>query len=138
MEPKEYLNQIRYIDKDIQSRIQEKSQLRSSIELKTTSFNDNKVQETQAGRFDDKYAKYIEVSETINAKIDELINLKMRVSNEIDQLDKSEHRILLRMRYINLQSFEEIAVGMSYNIRHIHRIHGDALSEFGKAVTVRH
>ena len=138
MEVKEYLNQIRYIDRDIQSRLEEKRALRSAIEIKTTSYNDSKVQESGAGRFDDRYAKYIEVSEVINQKIDGLINLKMRISNEIDLIGKSEHRILLRMRYINLKSFEEIAVGMNYNIRHIHRIHGDALSEFGKAVTVRH
>lgn len=132
MEPKEYLNQIRYIDKDIASRIEEKNKLKSSVEIKTTSFNDNKVQETTSGRYDDKYTKYIEISESINQKIDELFDLKMKVSNEIDAIDKSEQRIVLRMRYINLRPFEEIAVYLSYDIRQIHRIHGAALVEFGK------
>lgn len=129
---KEYLSQIRYIDRDIQSRVEEKQALRSAIEIKTTSYNNDKVQESGVGRFDDSYSKYIEVSEAVNKKIDELIQLKLRVSNEIDLIDKSEYRILLRMRYINLKSFEEIAVFMSYDIRQIHRLHGNALQNFEK------
>lgn len=129
-EVKDYLNQIRYINQEINSRVQERYMLRESIMIKSPSFNDNKVQESGTMHFDDKYMKYIEASEFINKKVDELVDLKMKVSNEIDQLDKPEHRILLRLRYINLNKFEEIAVEMNYDIRQIHRMHGSALQEF--------
>src|SRR5690625_7581780 len=81
--------------------------------------------------------KFIEVAEEINDKIDNLVDLKLSVSNEIDRLDKSEHRILLRLRYINLQSFESIAVSMGYDIRQVHRLHGNALQAFSERVTKR-
>lgn len=129
-DPKEYLNQIRYTNQEIQSRVEERNELRQAVMIKTSSFQTDKVQESGTSNFDDKYMKFIEVSEDINEQVDELFNLRLRVSNEIDRLEKPEHRILLRMRYINLKTFEEIAVSMCYDIRQIHRLHGNALQEF--------
>lgn len=138
MDVKEYLNQIKYTNQEIQSRIDEKNQLRSAVSLKTSSFQTDKVQETGTLHFDDKYMKYIEVADEINEKIDELVDLKLSISNEIDRLDKSEHRILLRLRYINLRPFENIAVAMQYDIRQVHRIHGNALKAFSERVAKCH
>ena len=137
-DPKEYLNKIRYTNQEIQSRIDEKNQLRSAVSLKTSSFQSDKVQESGTLNYDDKYMKFIEVAEEINDKIDNLVDLKLSVSNEIDRLDKSEHRILLRLRYINLRSFESIAVAMGYDIRQVHRLHGNALQAFSERVTKCH
>ena len=133
-DPKEYLNQIRYTNQEIQSRVEERNELRQAVMIKTSSFQTDKVQESGTTNFDDKYMKFIEVSEDINEQVDELFNLRLRVSNEIDRLEKPEHRILLRMRYINLKTFEEIAVKMNYDIRQVTRLHGNALQEFEKDV----
>ena len=137
-ETKKYLSQIRFTNQEIKSRVEERDQLKQSVIIKTSSFKTDKVQESGTQHYDDKYMKFIEVSEEINRKIDELFNLRMKISNEIDQLDKAEHRILLRMRYINLLSYENIAVKMGYDIRHVHRLHGKALQEFDKRVTKCH
>ena len=131
-DPKEYLNQIRYTNQEIQSRVEERNELRQAVMIKTSSFQTDKVQESGTSNFDDKYMKFIEVSEDINKQVDKLFNLRLRVSNEIDRLEKPEHRILLRMRYINLKTFEEIAVKMNYDIRQVTRLHGNALQEFEK------
>ena len=138
MDPKEYLNQIRYTNQEIQSRVEERNELRRAVMIKTSSFQTDKVQESGTSNFDDKYMKFIEVSEDINEQVDELFNLRLRVSNEIDRLEKPEHRILLRMRYINLKTFEEIAVSMRYDIRQVHRLHGNALQAFSERVTKCH
>lgn len=138
MEVKEYLNQIRYIDSEIQAHLEERRKLRQAIELKTTSYNDVKVQENNASSYDERYIKYVDMADLINEKIDTLIDLKMKVSSEIDKLDKAEHRLLLRQRYINQKSFEEIAVQMCYDIRQIHRIHGNALQNMSLNVMECH
>ena len=138
MDIKEYLNQIRYVDNEIQAHLEERSRLRQAIELKTTSYNDNKVQETNSSTYDDRYVKYVDMADIINEKIDTLIDLKMKVSSEIDRLDKAEHRLLLRQRYINQKSFEQIAVQMGYEIRQIHRIHGNALQNMSLNVVECH
>ena len=121
-DPKEYLNQIRYTNQEIQSRVEERNELRQAVMIKTSSFQTDKVQESGTTNFDDKYMKFIEVSEDINEQVDKIFDLRLRVSNEIDRLEKPEHRIILRMRYINLKTFEEIAVSMCYDIRQIHKI----------------
>ena len=135
---KEYLNQIRYTNQEIQSRINERNELRSAVALKTSSFQTDKVQEAGALHFDDKYMKFIEAADEINDKIDELIGLKLKVGNEIDRLKKPEERMVLRLRYINLDTFEEIAVALQYDIRQIHRIHGNALQSFSECVSKCH
>ena len=133
-DPKEYLNQIRYTNQEIQSRVEERNELRQAVMIKTSSFQTDKVQESGTSNFDDKYMKFIEVSEDINEQVDKIFDLRLRVSNEIDRLEKPEHRIILRMRYINLKTFEEIAVKMNYDIRQVTRLHGNALQEFEKNV----
>lgn len=127
---KEYLNQIRFINQEIQSRVDERNELKEAITIKSPNIKADKVQESGNLNYDDKYMKFIEASEVINEKIDEMINLKMHISNEIDKLDKPEHRLILRLRYINLKTYEEISVAMCYDIRQIHRMHGSALQEF--------
>lgn len=138
IDSKKYLSEIKYIHEDIQSRIEEKNLLRQSVELKTTNYNSDKVQESGSGRFDDRYMKFLEVSDEINKKIDALIDLKVQVSNDIDRLANHEHRLILRLRYINLNSFENISVKMNYDIRHVHRLHGNALSAFSDDVMKCH
>src|SRR5699024_4529010 len=102
------------------------------------SFQSDKVEESGTLNYGDKYMKFVEVAEEINDKIDNLVDLKLSVSNEIDRLDKSAHRILLRVRYINLQAFERVAVSMGYDIRQPHRLHGNALQAFSERVTKCH
>ena len=114
--------------------MEERNELRQAVMIKTSSFQTDKVQESGTSNFDDKYMKFIEVSEDINEQVDKIFDLRLRVSNEIDRLEKPEHRIILRMRYINLKTFEEIAVKMNYDIRQVTRLHGNALQEFEKDV----
>lgn len=43
-------------------------------------------------------------------------------------------RAVLEHRYLRMQSWEQIAVDMSYSWRHLHRLHGMALSEARKVL----
>src|SRR5699024_12541169 len=97
-DPKEYLKQIRYTNQEIQSRVEERNELRQAVMIKTSSFQTDKVQESGTPNFDDKYMKFIEVSEDINEKVDKIIDLRLRDSNEMDRLEQTENRILLRVR----------------------------------------
>jgi len=128
--PKDYLSKIKHIDSDIRSRQSELDQLRQTIALKTSTIKAEVIQETRQGAFDERYMKLIEQAEEINVKIDELVDEKIKVSNSIDLLDDRVSRIILREKYINLKSFEEIAKVLGYEPRHITRLHGTALVQF--------
>ena len=69
------ISEDKYLNQEIQSYTEQRNALRSAIEIKTSSFNENKVQETNK-RFDDKYMKFVEISEQLNDKIDEELSKK--------------------------------------------------------------
>ena len=71
-----------------------------------------------------------EISETINNKIDELVELKQDISRRIDKLDDRVYVIILRERYINMLEFHQIANRLNQSERHITRMHGQALVDF--------
>ena len=130
MNPKEYLNQIRHIDMDITSRQEEAVRLRSAITIKTSTLKESVIQESHGGSYDDKYMMLIGKSEEINEKVDELVDTKIKVSNEIDMIDDRLYRIILREKYLNLKTFEQIAELTKYDVRYIHKLHGKALNQF--------
>lgn len=129
---KKYLSEIRFIDKDIRSRQSELDKLRQSVAINTSSLTDDKVQESHHGNFDDRYMKLLEVTREINKKIDNLVDVKVRVSNEIDLIDGRVSRLILRERYLNFRTFKEIADILGYELRYTHKLHGIALLEFKK------
>lgn len=135
--PKEYLSGIKYIDEDIKSRQEEVCRLRQAVTIKTSSIKLEVVQETRRGAFDERYIEMIGKAEDINRKIDELVDTKVRVSNEIDLMDDRVSRIILREKYVNLKTYEEIAEIMGYDLRHLYKLHGRALESF-KSAMLRH
>ena len=133
-DPKKYLSHIRHIDSDIRSRQSELDQLRQTIALKTSTIKQEVIQETRQGAFDERYMKLIEQAEEINVKIDELVDEKVKVSNQIDLLDDRVSRIILREKYINLKTFEEITKILNYELRWTHKLHGKALEDFNQCI----
>lgn len=131
--PKDYLSHIKHIDSDIRSRQSELDRLRQTIALKTSTIKAEVIQETRQGAFDERYMKLIEQAEEINVKIDELVDEKVKVSNEIDLMEDRVSRIILREKYINLKTFEEIAELLGYELSWTTRLHGKALKDFKQA-----
>ena len=66
--------------------------------------------------------------------IDEFVDLKDKIINEIHQLKDYRHIDVLYQRYVQYHSFELIAVNMGYTIRRVYQLHGDALQEFQKVL----
>lgn len=124
---KQYLNQVRYSNQDINSRQKELDDLRRNIPS-ASNWKTDPVQETHTnGSFVDKLVK---LDDEISNKIDRLIEAKRTISNQIDQLEVKEHHIVLRERYLNQRSYEYIADVMYTSDRNVKRIHGRALEEF--------
>jgi len=133
-DPKKYLNQIRHIDSDIRSRQEEISRLRNAITMKTSTIRVDTVQESHAGSYDDKYLKLLERDEELNDKVDKLVDTKIHISNVIDLMDDRAYRIILREKYLNLKTFEQLAALLHYDISWIHHLHGKALKQFKESM----
>lgn len=134
---KDYLSQIKYIDEDIRSRQEEIERLKSSLLIKTSTIKEDVVQESRAGHYDDKYIKLLEEMEKMNKRIDELVDLKVEVTNRIDLIEDRRYRIILREYYLNMRTFESIAGVMHYNSRHVQRLHEEALEAMEDVIECR-
>jgi len=42
-------------------------------------------------------------------------------------VDNTEHQTLLELRYLCFKTWEQIAVDMGYNVRHVYRLHDEAI-----------
>lgn len=74
-------------------------------------------------------AKIADLQAEINREIDRLVDLRREIEAAIRTVPDDTMRDLLRYRYIDAMTFEEVAVRMHYNYRWITRLHGRALSE---------
>lgn len=72
-------------------------------------------------------AQILQLEEVIKADTKRLQDELMTVRFMINSLDDFQERVILNYRYINGKTFEAIAEKLSYEVRQVYRIHGDAL-----------
>lgn len=59
--------------------------------------------------------------------IDALNHTEAEIFHAIQQVQDGRYRELLLNRYLRMMTWEQIAVEMNYDIRHVWRLHGEAL-----------
>jgi hypothetical protein len=80
-------------------------------------------------RMEDFITKAMDLESEINADLKQLIDIKREVVTIIKCVERTELQTILEMRYLCFETWEEIAVALHYDLRHIHRLHGRALEE---------
>ena len=130
MRAKEYLNQIRFLDKEIQSLLEQVSKLRSSLERCTTRITDEPRKTNTGDSLPDTVSKIIELENKIDGLADKQIDLKGHIISKISCMESSLYRTILIHRYINFKKWEEIARTLHYSRAQINRLHAVALKEF--------
>ena len=118
MGAKERLERIRDLDRKIDSKLKERERLVRYIDY--TGLEEGLVNRLR--RYDDE----------VNDFIDEMLNLEIAVVGEIEQLDNFNLQMVLRERYIHNKKWEEIEEEHHYDVRHLHRLHKQALKEMDK------
>ena len=130
MTAKEYLQQARFLDQRIDSKIAQVASL-NELATKCTSTltgmprNPNRGTSTMA----DAVAKIVDLQAEINRDIARLVDLKREMVAVIKAVVHIEHQTLLEKRYLCYQTWEQIAVDMCYNVRHLYRVHEEALEK---------
>ena len=72
--------------------------------------------------------RHIELQDKYNAKLEELYAEQLAIEQAIETLDVVK-RQLLRYRYIDGLTWEEVCIRMNYSWKQVHRLHGAALQE---------
>ena len=74
-------------------------------------------------------AELVGLQESYKNKLHRLNAALAEVEDMVDSLDDPVERRLLRCRYIDDLTWEEVCVEMNYSWRQTHRIHGNALDK---------
>lgn len=76
--------------------------------------------------------KIIALEDDINARIDELVDLKGDALNRISNVSDKDQQNILIARYVSGEKWERIAVDLNFSIAQVYRIHGAALLDFAE------
>ena len=133
MTAKEYLNQARHLDALINCRLREIDYWKdlssgvSGMRFDGMSHNPNRPTDAPFVRC---LEKIDEIQRSVEEKVAYLISLRDEINARIDMLDNHEEQVLLRYRYIDGFTWEEIESMMNVSERTAFRIHGNALAHF--------
>lgn len=75
-------------------------------------------------------AKIDELFRELKTQMEKRIDLRLQISRKIEEMPDETESLLLRYKYIQGLSFEEISVKLGYTYRHTTRLHGKALLNF--------
>ena len=139
MNAKEYLKQAFYLDKRINSKLEQVESLNALATKATSTLSDMpKSPNRGSSKLEDTIVKIVDLQEEINRDIDKLVDLKAEMVGTIKQIQNKELQVILEKRYLCFETWEKIAVDMNYEIRHIHRLHNLGLKETSKLIKSCH
>lgn len=128
MTAKEYLNQAYRLDQRIRSKqeqIASLNDLSTSCSSSMTGMPHNPNHGTS--RMADAVCKIVDLQESIAADMKELVELKAEIIATIKAVECIEYQLILEKRYISGKSWPEIAVDLGYKMRHLYKLHDEAL-----------
>ena len=133
MKTKDYLSQVSRLNKMINNKLSEISQLRELSVSISAIGNDEKVQTSpNFDKIGTAIAKIDELENNLDKMIDEYLVKRERIIAQIDTMEEESVYQILFSRYIEKKTFEKIATEMEYSWRQIVRLHGKALQHFEK------
>ena len=132
MTAKEYLNQARHLDALINCRLREIDYWRDlssgiSGSRLEPRYDPNRPTEAPFARCIEKIDG---IQRGVEEKVAQLIALRDEINSRIDMLENREEQLVLRYRYLDSCTWEEIGRMMNASERTVFRIHGSALANF--------
>ena len=135
MTAKEYMEQARYLDMQINSKIEQVRSLNELATRVTTVYSDMPHSPNRnTSRMAETIAKIIDLESEIDRDIDALVDLKREIMRVVNSIESAEYRTILEMRYLQFKKWEQIALQMSTDLRWVYRMHGRALNEVQKII----
>lgn len=140
MKAKEFLQQAIWLDKLIDSKLEQLEKLEALSQKTTVDLSKEKVSggDGSTSPMENVVVKIIELKKEINNDIDRLIDIKREISNIISNINDPSYQLILEMRYVNNRDWEEIAEEIGYDIRWTLKLHGRALKEVDEILKTGH
>ncbi len=132
MTDREYLNQLKNIDRRIKDKIEEEQRWRDIATNTTSKLSDMKVQTSKdpdpMGSAITKAVSYQRESAELAAK---LVDLKNTITMQIDNIEDDKAYTILKMVFVQGKDYSEVAVELKRSYRHTVREIDAAIKKFG-------
>lgn len=129
MTTKQYLRQVRNIDRRIAREEEQLERLRARVEAGRMSAITG-MPRGGGSDWTDTVDRLIALEQRINARIREMCQVKRRAIDMIDRVEDGRFRELLDCYYIKGMTWEQVAEAMGYkDVRWVYVLHGRALRE---------
>ena len=131
MEAKQYLKQAYRLNELINSDLEELAEL-NALKYSISSPNYSGMPTSDTKDVEPTFAKairkIIDLEDHINKEIARYVNLKKEIRSVINEVTDGDEKLLLKYRYINFCTWDDICEKMNVSIRTAHRIHAEALA----------
>lgn len=137
MTAKEYLQQLERADVIIEQKMKEQSDLEELSKcVLAIDYGKDRVSSSGTGDapFVNPVLKIVMLEQEINAEIDKYVDLKRKITGEIQSLQDPQFIKVLFKRYVEYKGFDKIAVELECSERNVYTIHGQALKDFTEKV----
>ena len=129
----DFLNQISRLDALINRLLNTVATERSRLTSIGCELKQDKVQTSgPKNSLEETICKIDELERTINARIDELVDLKNTTMKAIRSLPDFDQQNVLIARYIDGKKWLDIAFDLNFSISQVYKIHGKALISFSE------
>lgn len=134
MTTKEYLGQMRNIDRFIKDKLEEAEKWRAIAENMTGNLNEICVQTTkQPDKMANAVVRLVDLVEESDKLALDLINLKEKITNQIDELHRLGFNVeytILKSYYVHERSLAFIALDSHYSYKQTKRNYEKAIRRF--------
>lgn len=137
MTAKEYLQQLERADVIIEQKMKEQADFEELSKcVLAIDYGKDRVSSSGTGDapFVNPVLKIVMLEQEINAEIDKYVDLKRKITGEIQSLQDPQFIKVLFKRYVEYKGFDKIAVELECSERNVYTIHGQALKDFTEKV----
>lgn len=132
MTVKHKLQEYKWIRENVQALEDRLLEIDTQLQKVTANMETDRVQTTKDNdKWTGLIAEKMKVEDHINKEIVKGYREMGRIEKMIERLDERE-KLLIRYRYIDCLTWEEIACKMYYTWQHMHRIHANCLRNINK------
>lgn len=133
MDTKQYLSQIKRLDRQIQNKLSELYNLKMMASSISVSNEGERVQTSgNKDQLGAVVAKIVDMEKEVDKMVDLFVDTRSEIIRQIDSMDDLDSYDILSMRYVSGKTFHEISEKTGWSIRKVFSLHGKALLEFEK------
>lgn len=132
MEAKQFLNQLKKLDKMIENKLAEKARWKTMATGTTAQIGGERVQSSGSKqKMADAVSRYVDIEREIDEQIDKLVDTRQEVISVIEKLNTTEYDLLHKV-YVQYLSLYEVADMYGNTYSWATTVHGRALKNVQK------